>query len=43
MKNTDSQFNQSTQVRSNTQPRAIASYIPIALFAALVTALAFIG
>lgn len=32
-----------TQVRAASRSTAIASFLPIALFAALVTALAFIG
>ena len=43
MKHTDSQFKRDAQVRSKTQPRTIAPYVPIALFAVLVAALAFIG
>ncbi len=43
MKYTHSQFNFGAQVRARTQPRAIISFLPIALFVALMTALAFVG
>ena len=42
MKHKSWQFNFGAQVRARTQPRTIASFLPIALFAALVAALAFI-
>ena len=43
MKNSDSHFNVDAQVRIKTRPGAIAPFLPIALFAALVAALAVVG
>ncbi len=43
MKYAQSQFDFGAQVRARTQQRAIISFLPIALFVALMTALAFVG
>lgn len=43
MNQTYSQANFGVQVRARTRPRTVASFVPIALFVALVTALAFIN
>ena len=43
MKHANTQFNSGARVRARTQPKTIASFLPISLFAALVAALAFIG
>jgi hypothetical protein len=43
MRNIHSQFDFGAQVRTETRSRTIISFLPLALFAALMAALAFIG